>query len=72
MPVSLFDCELVLQENGHEWRQAHSFMVEMEPGTFVHIEGRDWIVTEVREQASAPPEIICRPAAERPDNWSLS
>jgi hypothetical protein len=44
-----YDCELVLRENGHEKRMPHTFLAEIRPGTFLRLEGRDWIVTEVQE-----------------------
>jgi hypothetical protein len=60
-----FDCELVLRENGDETRQPHSFVGEIGPGTAVHFDRRDWIVIEILEQEGGPPEVICRPRAER-------
>jgi hypothetical protein len=62
-PIPSFDCELVLRENDHESRQPHSFVDEIRPGTFTRIEGRDWVVIEVRGGAS--PEVLCRPVYER-------
>jgi hypothetical protein len=63
-PVN-FECELVLQENDHETRRPHLFLDEIQPGTFLRLEGQDWIVMDVRGKPDGPPEIVCRPASER-------
>jgi hypothetical protein len=60
--VTPFECELVLRENGDEARQPHTFIADVEPGTFVHMDDRDWIVVEVQDGET--PSVICRPAAE--------
>ena len=62
----LYECDLVLQENGDESRQPRSFMEEPSPGTHIRIEDRDWIVVVVREGDGERPEVVCRPANERP------
>jgi hypothetical protein len=40
-------------------------MVDLRPGTHVHLEGREWIVVDMRERAGHVPEVVCRPAEER-------
>jgi hypothetical protein len=57
-----YDCELVLRENGDEMRVPHTFLAEIRPGTFVRLEGRDWIVTEIQE--GDKPLVVCRPPSE--------
>jgi hypothetical protein len=57
-----YECELVLRENGDEKRQPHMLAGEVGPGTFVRMEGRDWIVIETQE--GELPSVICRPANE--------
>ena len=57
-----YECELVLRENGDEKRQPHMFAGELRPGTFVRMDGRDWIVIEIQD--GEPPSIICRPVNE--------
>jgi hypothetical protein len=41
-------------------------MEELSPGTHIRIEDRDWIVVVVREGDGERPEVVCRPANERP------
>jgi hypothetical protein len=59
-----FDCDLVLRENGAESRLEHSFLSEIQPGTFVRLDDRDWIVMEIVERPGKTPEVVCRPANE--------
>jgi hypothetical protein len=63
--VAGFECDLVLRENGFEERRPHTFMVEVQPGTMLHLEGREWVVTEVGDRPGSLPEVVCRPVAER-------
>jgi hypothetical protein len=58
-----YECELVLRENDHEARLPHTFLAEIKPGTFLRLEGRDWIVTEIQD--GDKPRVICRPPSER-------
>ena len=60
-----FECELVLRENGSERRLAHTFALEVEPGTQVHLEQKDWTVVGVLDRPASVPEVLCRPASER-------
>jgi hypothetical protein len=60
-----YECELVLQENEHETRRPHTFLAEIRPGTFLRLDGRDWIVNDITERPDGPREIVCRPANER-------
>lgn len=57
-----FECELVLRENDHQVRLPHTFAAEVGPGTFLRLEGRDWIVTEIQE--GDKPLVVCRPPSE--------
>lgn len=60
-----YDCELVLRDDEQELCIAHSFMVAVTPGTCVRMEGRDWIVSEVREREGKRTEVVCSPANQR-------
>jgi hypothetical protein len=57
-----YDCDLLLRQNGNEKRMPHRFIAEIEPGRFLRLEGRDWIVTEIHE--GDKPLVICRPPGE--------
>jgi hypothetical protein len=61
--VPPLDCLLVLRENDQETHASHAFQTELRPGTIVHLEDRDWVVTEIR--AGRTIEVICRPVYER-------
>ena len=67
-----FDCELVLCANDHELRLPHTFLAEISPGTFLRLEGRDWIVTEIQD--GDKPRVICGPPGEssRPELIALA
>ena len=54
-----YECELVFRENGDEKRMPHTFLAAIRPGTFLRLEGRDWIVMEIEE--GEKPLVICRP-----------
>lgn len=64
LALAEFECELVLRDQD-ESRIAHSFLVAVGSGTCVRMEGRDWIVIEVRERKGKPPEVICSPSKQR-------
>jgi hypothetical protein len=61
--VSQYECELVLRENDHEKRIPHTFLAEVHAGTFLRLEERNWIITEIQE-GDDKPLVICRPPSE--------
>jgi hypothetical protein len=60
-----YECELVLQANDHETRRPHTFLADIRPGTYLRLDGWDWIVNDITRRSDGVPEIICRPANER-------
>jgi hypothetical protein len=59
----VYECVLLLRENGYETRRSHTVRVEIAPGTRIRKEAKDWIVVEISNQGRKP-EVICRPANE--------
>jgi hypothetical protein len=64
--IAHLDCELVRRENGSEHRQPHTFHSDIQPGTALYLEAKDWIVIGMEERPTGLlPQVICRPASER-------
>jgi hypothetical protein len=63
--VPTHDCELALCGDREETRLPHTFLAEIQPGTYIRIQGSDWIVMEVHEREGDRPETICRPPSKR-------
>jgi hypothetical protein len=62
--MTIFECELVLRDNGLESRRKHLFHRLVGPGTHVYLDDRDWIVVELCEREGAIAEVVCRPVSE--------
>jgi hypothetical protein len=62
LSVAPFDCLLALHDNGQETRRPHSFMAQIDPGTAIRVDGRDWAVVEIRDRLDEVPVVVCRPS----------
>jgi hypothetical protein len=67
-----FECDLVLQEDNSERRLAHTFAVQVEPGTRLFLDGKDWMVVDVIERPEDVQEVVCRPGGSVPSSSAAS